>query len=530
MGFTITPLRTTWDYKTVQTKLQDLAKPFERNSRYVKADLSIGDSGIGYRIAKTVRLNNLIFNINLAKSKEILVELHSQIEKTNDNNLINLYKKAVFNFNLTAPRHVILPFQIESTMSDRVYLSVKERHYPPILKRDPSFYYPTKFFTIYDGFKRDDKGNLKAELLVKRDQIALKYGYSEIKDFKSFEKIFNEYILDHYNDLNLSEGAWDLHDIHFQNLALRLTESMSDKEVRNPKTKALAHLSRARNFAIGARETVGWDGRPLVTEAQRKIKQKEMETHWRSIVLRDWGGIKVEHSDWTAGIRSQKITVVAEDTQTAVERLAKHYSSNKICWVNMANAHQTGGGYQSLGKAQEEVVTTNSDAIVVLSNLGELNFQGNIFIQGSVFYRKHLHIPPGGNYFHQTRFITGEPITCNSIVHAFADFRVGDVTERQDFVDASDKLAVNTQEYRDRIKLDMRGVLLTAIAEKQEVVILGATGCDVFGHDPMVESQAWKEVLNEPAFKNQFSEVVFAILPDPKHPNNISAFQTTFVA
>lgn len=532
MSFNISPLQTTWNYQTLVSRLTAIGQPdnyFNRNC-YIKPDLSLGyfnrNSGI-FKTAKFFNLTNAVYDINYEKVKKILLELKPQIEKTNNENLIALMRKAIFAFNDKAPRRLKIPeehvFVQTLNSQDDSYCSPNQRIWPAILKRNPIGFYPTEFLTKPDLLKRDADRNLLPTQVVKRDRVATEFRYETIADLQSFEKIFNKFLNKHNQQLDLRVGAWDVHDIHFQNLALRLTTSLSDQELRHPKTKALAHLIRARNFAIGARSDIGWKGQKLKDRLARQLKQQEMEANWRSIVLRDWAGKAVPSLPvFSPGSLPQKISVTAEDTQTAVERLAKNYPANKICWVNMANAHRVGGGYQSMHMAQEEVVTTNSDAIVVLSNVGKLSSKG------LVFYKQYLHIPPGGNYFHKTRFITGDQISCSSIAHPFADFREVNYSERQDYIDAKGKLAVDTQAYRDRIKLDMRGVLRTAIAEGQQVLILSATGCGAFEHDPEVESRAWKEVLAETEFKGRFQEIVFAILYDPKKPDNVSAFKSMF--
>lgn len=533
MTFSISSLNKTWDRNTLETRLTELASPIVQFLRftYIRPNLTLHQfdrESTGYKIAKSLDLVNFAHGIDNERTKSVLLELKPQVDKTNDQRLISLLRNAMLNFNIIAPQQEITleDLKVVQEMHERKddlirYNPASKRNFPPILKRTPDEYYPTSFLTR-PVLPRDERGNLVAQQLVKRDQVAKEYGYDAIADIQSFENIFNKFLIDRYRFFDLSIGAFDLHDVCFQNLALKLTRSLSDQELRQPQTQAERHLIRARNYAIGSRNDIGWKGEVL-TDAERQMKQKEMEANWQSIKLRDWAGLAENYEKPTAsGNLPQKITVTDEDTQTAVERLAKSYPTDKICWVNMANAHKVGGGYQRLDVAQEEVVTTNSDAIVVLTNLGGRDPEGN------VLYRNHLHIPPGGNYFHKTRFITGDQVHCNSIAHAFADFRDAIFAERQDFLVPKEKLAIGTSEYRKRIKLDMRGVLRTAIAEKQEVLVLSATGCGAFCHDPLVESLVWKEVLQEPEFKGRFQEIVFAILFDQRNPRNVIAFQNTF--
>lgn len=545
MGFAVSPLHAVWDYQTLERKLRDLADKgnfFNRNC-YIKTDLSVGyfdRTSLPFRVGRFFHLTDYIHDIDYVKTKKVLLELKPQIERTNNKELIFTFKQALLTFNDKAPKHLVVE-DIDAQLGKEpvketgvflqtagggaaAYVSPTQRKDPPVLARLPFEFFSNEFLTKPDVLKRDGEGNLLPAQLVKRYEIAEAYGYAKIAEIKDFEKVFDKYLYNSFQHLDVSSGVWNVHDIYFQDLALRLTSSLSDQELRNPKTKGLKHLIRARNFAIGSRSNISWVGRPIKSIVEQQAKQKEMEANWQSIVLRDWGGVSETFKPCKAADNfPQKITVTKEDTQTTVERLAKSYPSEKICWVNKSDAHKVCGSYQNMGVKQDEDVTTHSDAIVVLSNLGKVNEYGE------VIFRDRLHIPPGGNYFHKVRFITGDQVLCNSIVHPFADFRNLDFGEGQDYVDAQGKLAINTDAYKKRIKVDMRGVLCTAVEEGQHVLILGATGCGMCGHDPLVEAQAWKEVLAENQFAGRFKEVVFAIVDEPNKPSLVKAFEAAIL-
>lgn len=536
MGFAISPLHTVWDYRTLERKLIDLADSknlFNRNC-YIKSDLSVGffdRNSVPFKVGQFFRLTDFLHDIDYEKSKKIFLELKPQIERTNNNELISTFKQALKTFNDKAPKRYSIEFVEPVRRRDKdseevdsiAYRSPAQRKDPPLLKRLPFEFFSNEFLTNPEVLKKDVQGNFVARQLVQREQIAEAYRYSAMEQIVDFEKVFVKYLINSFQHLDVGAGVWDVHDICFQNLALKLTSSLSDEELRSPKTQALRHLIRARNFAIGSRNDISWNGKPLAAPAEKQQKQEEMEAHWRSIVLRDWEGLgKIDSTTSDVGAFAQKISVTREDTQTAVERMSRSYSSEHICWLNMSRAHKIGGSYQNLGMGQEEETVTNSDAMVVLSNLGKPDENGEII------YQDHLHIPPGGNYFHKMRFITGSQVSCNSIVQAFADFRDLDYGEEQDYVDMQGKLDVGSEGYKKRIKLDMRGVLRTAVEEGQEVLILGATGCGMCGHDPRVEARAWKEVLSEKAFEGRFKEVVFAIVDDPRKASYASAFREVF--
>lgn len=350
------------------------------------------------------------------------------------------------------------------------------------------------------------------------------FGYHDIKTLEKYTSAFDSIIRGKMRGKLDKQGhAFDIHDVQFQNLALFLTQKMNNQQIISAQndSPALLQLMRARNYAIATRRDINWKGQSTNDETIKKQKQLAMESNWLSLVLYDWGGLPDASFDKTPGTKKTTISVTQDDTLAAVEKMAKKHDPAKLAWINMANAHRTGGGYQQGDKAQEEMTVTNCDAIGVLGNVSE------ILSDGRVGYQKHCHIPPGGNYFHQTTVFTtsdDQLITCNSIVHAFADFRKNNSqSEFADFAKGG-KLDPHTQAYVDRIKLDMRGVLRTAKAQQQEALILSATGCGAFRHDAAAEAQAWASVLKEPEFKGHFKEVVFAIKADKRNPGNFNAF------
>jgi hypothetical protein len=50
-------------------------------------------------------------------------------------------------------------------------------------------------------------------------------------------------------------------------------------------------------------------------------------------------------------------------------------------------------------------------------------------------------------------------------------------------------------------------------------------GCGAFCHDPQIESQLWKQVID--IYGSYFTEIIFAIMDRP-NGRNITAFQSTF--
>jgi uncharacterized protein (TIGR02452 family) len=60
----------------------------------------------------------------------------------------------------------------------------------------------------------------------------------------------------------------------------------------------------------------------------------------------------------------------------------------------------------------------------------------------------------------------------------------------------------------------IRCVLAVALVHKHNAIVLGAWGCGVFGNDAADVARLFHMVLDEPAFKNHFKHIVFAIYRD----------------
>jgi len=354
--------------------------------------------------------------------------------------------------------------------------------------------YPNVFRTIIDP-KIENRDNKWPRML--EDWKFTKERYNGILDLIDYYRSFHELAnLGHY---------LDIHDISFQDLALRIGIDWNDNQWRSLDSIAIIRLNRARSMAISSRNDLDWNGKPIVDAELQYIKQQEMESFWSFLELTDWAAVDQSTLSKEPGIKTQIISVVSKDTQLAVEEMTQKYeerfNSSQICILNMANAHHIGGGYQYGIGSQEEIVGGNTNMFITLGNVGEV-------IERRIHYQKGWHIPPGGNYFHKARFLTGKKVDCMCITHPMADFRRGEErNEGEDF-------KTGTEEYFERIKIDMYGILRQAKEKKIEVLILSATGCGAFKHDPTMEAQTWKKVLAEDEFQGHFTEVLFAILGD----------------
>ena len=351
--------------------------------------------------------------------------------------------------------------------------------------------------------------------------------------------VFNQYKelwhLRHY-------GArfFDLHGQEFQNFAVNLTNQMEQPEWRllsTSKSHADRRILRARVYAIGSRDDIGWDGRFI--ENLNEKKKFEMIQHLQSLELFDWFAPNCESvSNSLQSTHDIEIRAIRQGTQEAVENLYENmqHEPKLIAWLNFAASHNVCGSYSvDFGGSQEEEVATNCDGAVLLGTLGEFVETGlKTWIRGRwVSYKTGTHIPPGGNYWAMTKFVTGPfHADCGMIATAFADFRpympiFCPYSERNYFFSLIGNVK-NQEELERRCMIDIEGVLKTCLVKQVHTLVTGASGCGAFRHNPYVEAKLWRKCLEKNEYRcGSLRQVVFAILNNENSDNWI-AFRDEF--
>ena len=144
-----------------------------------------------------------------------------------------------------------------------------------------------------------------------------------------------------------------------------------------------------------------------------------------------------------------------------------------------------------------------------------------------------MHIPPGGNYWAMTKFVTGPfHVDCGMIATAFTDLRpyvpiFCPYSERNYFYSRLNYVK-NQQDMENRCMIDIEGVLKTCLAKKVHTLVAGASGCGAFRHDPYIEAKLWRKCLENKAYKcGSLQQVVFAVL-DREDSDNWIAFRNEF--
>jgi hypothetical protein len=207
-----------------------------------------------------------------------------------------------------------------------------------------------------------------------------------------------------------------------------------------------------------------------------------------------------------------------------------------IAWINFAASHNVCGSYSvDFGGSQEEEVATNCDGAVLLGTIGQFVETGvKSWMRGRwVSYKTGMHIPPGGNYWAMTKFVTGPfHVDCGMIATAFTDFRpyipiFCPYSERNYFYSLIGNVK-NEEEIERRCMIDIEGVLKTCLAKQVHTLVAGASGCGAFRHNPYVEAKLWRKCLEKKEYRcGSLQQVVFAVL-DSENSDNWIAFRNQF--
>jgi hypothetical protein len=175
----------------------------------------------------------------------------------------------------------------------------------------------------------------------------LKFEEYQQKMENRFDNNNNEIVMQYY----------DLHETHFQDWAIKtLNDLKVDLFVEKNDNFSLRYLKRARNYAVSTRTDLSWDGEYITKDSKKKEKKKsEIEFYLKNTVLYDWFSLTEEEKktsipNSTCTNNSINISVVNEDTLTATENvyLRVNDGNKRIAWLNFANAHNYGGGIDSL--------------------------------------------------------------------------------------------------------------------------------------------------------------------------------------
>ena len=205
--------------------------------------------------------------------------------------------------------------------------------------------------------------------------------------------------------------------------------------------------------------------------------------------------------------------VVNQSTVQAIIEAAA--TGKKVASLNFASAKNPGGGFLSGAVAQEEALAISSGLYNTLIRHDDTFYKTNREFR-SMMYTDYAIYSPDVVFFRAPDFRLLDR-SVNSSVLTSPAVNMKQVREKGEDVGQAKAVMKNR----------MRLCLAILAKEKNDVVILGAYGCGVFGNDSVEVARWWRELLIEEKHEVHFTAVVFAVLDKP-NGEAISAFEREF--
>lgn len=203
------------------------------------------------------------------------------------------------------------------------------------------------------------------------------------------------------------------------------------------------------------------------------------------------------------------IKVLNEDCLETARRLE---SRNPLV-LNMANRRTPGGGVEYGAGAQEECLFRSSNYYRTLYRLRDSypmdrNYGGIYSPLVTVFRGLEADGYP----------LLDKPFITNFV--AVAALNRPSLDEHGNY----------TESERCGMENKIRTILNIAVMYNHRVLILSAFGCGAFKNPPEQVAKLFKQILDEPLYKESFDEIYFSIKPDhnDKLTNNFKSFQKVF--
>ena len=208
--------------------------------------------------------------------------------------------------------------------------------------------------------------------------------------------------------------------------------------------------------------------------------------------------------------------------------VASAYKGMKVAVHNFASATNPGGGVVKGSTAQEECLCRCSTLYSMLNTkemwngfyaphrnaADPIHNDDIIYTPGVVVFKTDTAAPV---VMPETQWYEVDVITCaapNLRDNSSNPYNKSDGTKK---VKISDKDLLELHEKR------LRRILDVAVANADEVVILGAFGCGAFQNKPEIVARAAANVIND--YLYMFKNIEFAVYCSPKDSRNYDAFK-----
>ncbi|MDE6519963.1 MAG: TIGR02452 family protein [Ruminococcus sp.] len=209
-----------------------------------------------------------------------------------------------------------------------------------------------------------------------------------------------------------------------------------------------------------------------------------------------------------------KITVTSERTFQASKNLISEYPNARIGVLNFASARNVGGGVVNGATAQEECLCRCSTLYPCLDtdylfneyyqmhrSLKQLTYTDACIYTPDIMVIKTDTAYPEN--LPESEWYSVDVLTCpapNNVAR-IADTELMEIHKRRS-----------------------SHIISIAVANKIDVLVLGAFGCGAFRNNPQIVARAYKEIL--PQFMGNFKEIRFAVYCSPKNTTNFDTFRS----
>lgn len=286
---------------------------------------------------------------------------------------------------------------------------------------------------------------------------------------------------------------------------------------RNPKiVEIFTHLPNTKFLSLNKHKNLAL----LITKCHKTFDDVEHNTPITAIYggdkLKTLKALQIKHNHLIKKKDSTQITFTTNDSLTAGRELRKLAGERRIGLLNMANRWQPGGvGMAPYGGSQEEYLIRRSNLYFSVNphlnkNL-ENQFKSMRLKEGYDSSLPTHHIPAFGTVVSKdVTFIDQAEWDQFDIISAAApDLRKGSdesIYLKRHFNKDISKLAQG-----ELIKHKIEAIFSSAIEAGITDLVLGAFGCGCFKNSPESVSKIFKEVLEDPKYRNSFTNIVFAI-------------------
>lgn len=227
--------------------------------------------------------------------------------------------------------------------------------------------------------------------------------------------------------------------------------------------------------------------------------------------------IKVQYDTWNAPSVTEPnclIEVRPESSFGAASRLTSLY---KTCVLNFASATKPGGGFIN-GKAAQEESLSRQSALFKSLQKEKFMYMHHKVNKSDFKYTDYMIYSPSVPVFRDDKtekLLSENNIFCTDVITSAAPNKAEMVKHGQD-----------TKCLHNILYTRCEKILRCAIDHGAKALVLGAFGCGVFGNDPKIVSQIFKDLLVQKGYKKYFKTVVFAILDS--NSKNFQEFKKTF--